>query len=459
MTLEDRQSPIDITSTNDDKSRSSQSPSEPSENGQSSHDTSIVTNLTVPMEGSEVAKKPMSIEREDGDPSETKELNIQTNTVAPGKPIKLPTRMPISNGEPPMHSDHCNPSVSITDGKSATDMSTTGLQPQETNSGKAQNSEANDDDDDRHTQANKSIEEIDCEKTVELSTDSRAKDAAGKLPDYIQYVQLMEERVTLLESKMQKATGFEDKLKEAKTPSERLPVIPELRQVTWNEFKHRTKGDKMIYAIEALAGEAKYYYQRAQERTLVPKPSTSRGSLEQRDPVFRIRINSTPVLSILADITDTDWSMKPTVLLYPFKLLARHDISIRETLKRLENTWGSRESETASKENMNNLSANDQETINKSTSKPQASRTFSDKIEAEVTPGGNSATEVIKANCKEVVSGDVPNIDGAPSDHAQEKVKSVDVADSPEALKDLRCLVQFMDEELAPVIEKVNNAS
>ena len=165
----------------------------------------------------------------------------------------------------------------------------------------------------------------------------RTKDAAKKVSEYGQYLQFMEERVASLEATMRKVSEVE--LKEDEGSGTRRRTVPELRRVRWAEFKHKLKDDR-LYAVEALVGEVRFYYQRLRR----PRPARGFNYLDeapiisahdtqlpsnwnpnQRDPVWRIRINAIPVLRIVSEITDFDWPAQSVVLLYPFKLFVnRH---------------------------------------------------------------------------------------------------------------------------------------
>ena len=390
------------------------------------------------MAGADEATQVVHSEAEAEDEGVSKESVIHTNNEIddPGDPPS--PRAAVANGQTLLHSDDQNLAVngSLINGVlSPTTKSEKGAESIDGVENESQ------------TSLSDGPETADEGKPLESPTDEVIKDTTENVADYIQYIQRMEKRVTSLEATVRKATGIEDKLRKAETPTERLPVIPELRRVSWNEFKNRTKDDKTIYAVEALVGEAKYYYQQAQERKTVAKLPSIHGISEQRDPVLRIRVNSTLIISILADILDADWELEPTVFLYPFKLLARHETNIRETLKRLESTWDSGESGLVHKDSENASSPVVEEVTARAKSK-----------ERPIKPDVKDNTPVVQTLGTTVEETSSKSEGETAMDRSSSKgSKPDDIADSPEAMKDLRCLVQFMDEELTPVIQKVNN--
>ena len=226
----------------------------------------------------------------------------------------------------------------------------------------------------------------------------------------------------------------------------RTPAISALRRVTWAELKNRIKGNDVLYAIEALVGDVKYYYQgKTQQWQGKPLASdgvslpneTARAAMTQpnRSPrdfknrVDRIHVNSVPVLMILAEILDLELSEEPSVHLYPFKALARHNEDIRAYLKMLESNWVSSEEETTTDQKSNKLFTGEKEL------EPNAAS--NDPSLVEVSTMGTESKGQTGSH-----EGSVPSSENVAS--SESKV----LIDSAEAMKDLRCLVQFMDKEL-----------
>ena len=382
------------------------------------------------------------------DVTELVSMKNDTNTTAPNE---SPTEEPLPNGSSPHdHRDHV-PSTSAVNERSTTSNRSSvseihGIQEHERN--------IEDTEIPTEVSRKKQIEENNGEKP-EITAEQRTKE----MEKYGQYLHIMEDRIAWLEKKLQKPKKGEDKAKEDKSTTDQVPTIAELRRVTWLEFKNRVKGDKKVYAIEALVGEEKYYYQRLQERKPARESFSSVAATDQKESVQRIRINSIPILSVLADITDSDIEMEPTVLIYPFKLLVHHEVSIRETLKKLESKWGTLEIESLHGGNKEPRSSQDPSTKADSGSEPQASSTSTTKssIDMHAKHDESNVSGKLKSE-KEARNSANPDRKKA-GDEAHPKVKTDDAADSVEALRDLRCLVQFMDEEITPVIERMKEPS
>lgn len=116
----------------------------------------------------------------------------------------------------------------------------------------------------------------------------------------------------------------------APDPQKRVPAIPELGRVQWFDFKNKYVDEKQEYAIEVLVGEPKYYYQRQSEKDrgslqnneIGTELMLQRSSSAPADLPERIRINSWSLLAILSNLASEDWTLKPRVMLRPFKLLS-----------------------------------------------------------------------------------------------------------------------------------------
>lgn len=198
--------------------------------------------------------------------------------------------------------------------------------------------------------------------------DKRAKDVAEKFADLNAYFVLMKERIALLETRLNEASSQASEKSAVSEPKKRVPAIPMLKRVKYAQFKNKVK-DERPYAIEALVGDVKYYYQRVGEQSSAARVAeyndmngldepgsnvqAAQGTVQQRMSVSRIRINSTPIISILAQMRDLDWSIEPTVFLHPFKLLVRFYDRILAKMDTLEEEWGakSRASPAATQQN------------------------------------------------------------------------------------------------------------
>ena len=285
------------------------------------------------------------------------------------------------------------------------------------------------------------------EDTKDMSPGQRAEDALKKI---IGYTQLVETRLATLETKMGIIGAETKKPNEVDSSRKRIPAIPELRRVTWAGFKNRIKDNQNIYAVEALIGEAKYYYQRSKQQTSIAvslnegadeayeksQMTSGRGLGDQKEMVDRIRINSVPILMILGDISDQELSVEPTVHIQPFKFLVQHNKGIRSRLVVLESRWSDREAEES-------LSLqNDQSSVR-----------HKDKSDLNTSADSDSTPLQANISLKETDTAGKGASDKGETEQLEDRkrTKYEDLVDSVEALKDLRCLVQFMDQELKDV--------
>ena len=275
------------------------------------------------------------------------------------------------------------------------------------------------------------------DNTEDTSQGERAKNDAKKVTEFSKYIQRMEARLATVETKKGIKDSEDEDGTANKADKKRVPAIPELRRVAWAGFKNQIKDDKKVYAVEALVGGVKYYYQRNKQQTqeaLSSSDGVERTS-ESLQAVDRIRINSTPILMTLADVSDQELSLEPTVFVQPFKFLAHHNRGIRNRLAVLESKWSAREKEESFPTQKGNSADGDKEKadLNPPTEcKPLGSQ-------ADSSPGPPSTT-------------DRQETDGWTDKHDNPKrTASEDLVDSVEALKDLRCLVHFMDQELRDI--------
>lgn len=296
----------------------------------------------------------------------------------------------------------------------------------------------------------------------------------------------------------------------------RLPAIPKLLYVDWQKFKHRVVGET-VHAVEILIGPAKYYYEREEEeqKHRVRKMQLKKASAgvpegnasQQLDPGIsgdlpeRVRINSMPILAILGNIDSEDkWSQDSNIILCPFKPLVYSGRQIRSTLQSLETDWGEAEKE-AGLENSKDTPGISTDPINGEENMSQVvggndpTNPINGEENTSQVVGGNNPTSPINGeeNTSKNVAESVPTenkITTNPSaenhlnestveqershkigEHAKQdnsssekssedtadgvtKDEPEDLANSIEALRDLRCLVSFMDKHLDPVVTR-----
>ena len=236
-----------------------------------------------------------------------------------------------------------------------------------------------------------------------------------------EYVNRMEERLSILEEDRAKSRrssidwGNRDDSGDESPPSS----IPKLHRVKWFEFKNIFVGDKRTYAIEVLEGPAKYWYQFGEQTRDINDSSaaddgdqnfssTYDSGTQTRTP-DRIRINSKPLRLILAHLSDSPFSPRSVVMLRPFKLLVYYENSIRETLTKLEHKWGD---------------------VDRRESSEQAPLSYQNQGNEDGLLGGSKP-----------------------------KPRIEEVMDSVEALRDLRCLVEFIDHDLRPTMDSLKDDS
>ncbi|KAI9709709.1 MAG: hypothetical protein M1820_003111 [Bogoriella megaspora] len=232
----------------------------------------------------------------------------------------------------------------------------------------------------------------------------------------------------------------------------RKSARPVLNRVSWVGFKNLYL-DEDIFAIDVLMGPPKFYWQRrseeremrdrmeaaksydveSKEKTLerekekatakianiTPEKSHSRKEIPER-----IRINSQPLQAILSDITGEYWSGESIVMLRPYKLLVAYENEIRERLRFLQKLWKNRPRPNDVTTSAGQLTAYEQETMD------------DDFIldEGSVDPRQHSDTSSTLSR-------------------EQRRYKR-DLTTTYDALQDLACLVEFMDEEISPITRR-----
>ena len=279
------------------------------------------------------------------------------------------------------------------------------------------------------------------------------------------------DRIDSFERRLQEGGHLGD---EPAADEPRLPAIPQLHYVEWSEFKNKLMGEKNTYAIEVLIGGAKYYYQRAEEerknkqrlkdhskdRIQLIADHKSSGMLPER-----IRINSKPIILIMNQIDPTDRSEGPTVILRPFKPLVYHEVHIREVFQSLITKWESADTEATSKETVKPIpskDAGDSETPVLSDGAIESIPAESEgKGKAGTAPKNSTASENVNASSNpEPVTIEKRSSPVLPKFHSEDpREETEDLTDSLEALRDLRCLIEFIDVELKPITDSYREAT
>lgn len=271
------------------------------------------------------------------------------------------------------------------------------------------------------------------ETAVEFRYGERAKVDAARDEDYLRQ---LEDRISFLEKSVRKRYRREKEGEDLEIKPSPQSAIPQVHRVKWSEFKNKKMEEKEVYAIEVLEGPAKYWYQlmtQSDDSHNLPTESAEDTNIQSsgssgaraRTP-DRIRINSLPLILILAHLSDSPLLNEPIlmfgrhlsdsrlpkesiVMIRPFKLLVYYEKRIRGTLVELERKWA----KTDEKEPV-------------------------EQPGESLQKGNNEAS--------------LPSEKHLEPNH-EEEMSSV------KALRDLRCLVEFIDHDLKPTMDVLKDDS
>ncbi|KAK3937611.1 hypothetical protein QBC46DRAFT_356560 [Diplogelasinospora grovesii] len=242
--------------------------------------------------------------------------------------------------------------------------------------------------------------------------------------------------------------------------------IPEVRKVNFEHFKNRYQDlDEPDYAIDVLmAGpglQAQIRREKGQRRkeelvrlrqsylrlrddsgAALHRRKADRGSssdktrrdrrseaLQPTDTeIERIRIQSQPVLGHLTSLlNDTEQRSTPRTFMRPFKALVYFQPKMREILATLEEKWA----------DVEELDDQESETVEEA---------GSEEVELDIVGEAGGSDE------EEVDSDD--DTESLQSVDSQADVDFEGLMDSPEALRDMRCYVNFIDKEVMPLYSR-----
>ena len=182
--------------------------------------------------------------------------------------------------------------------------------------------------------------------------------------------------------------------------------------------------------------------------------------------MWRIRINAIPVLRIVSEITDFDWPEQSVVLLYPFKLLMNRETAIREAMRKLElirdadgkavplGGFHSEPSTQSAKDTQHSVL----KTVNE-TQKTQAAGGARNIIERSPTFNSMSTSKRVEYELLDQESQVDSKESAVDSSKPIDKPEQEEMSNSLGALRDLHCLIRFMDEELTPVLRNLKDPS
>jgi hypothetical protein len=148
------------------------------------------------------------------------------------------------------------------------------------------------------------------------------------------------------------------------------------------------------------------------------------AELTRKEMPERIRINSEPVLAILADISSEKWTGGPKVMLRPYKFLVAYEAEIRERFEFLMKLWAQRPRP-------------EDVTISASAMTTYEPETLDDELglyEGSLYQGQQSDISSLLSH--------------------ERRARRVDLTTTYDALQDLECLIEFMDDDLFPVVRQ-----
>ncbi|KAF4993180.1 hypothetical protein FGRMN_6665 [Fusarium graminum] len=251
-----------------------------------------------------------------------------------------------------------------------------------------------------------------------------------------------------------------------RTAAKWRPKIPEVRKVTFENFKNRFQDiDEPDYAIDVLMSGPATQAQIRREHGLRRREEMARirqsylffrnNGIEdtphrkieafekaRRDKkgdnvpaanaeIQRIRIQSQPILGHLtALMNDTEKRSCPRTFMRPFKSLVHFQPKMREILATLEDKWADYE----------DLASEDSEVVEV------------EAAEAEILDGEDDGDE-------EDVDDDKSDTESLASVDSNEAEDHDSLMDSPEALRDMRCYVNFVDKEVLPLYNRFEDST
>ena len=285
-------------------------------------------------------------------------------------------------------------------------------------------------------------------------------------------IEVLADRIDSLERKMQEAGQLMDRLalEKPRLPSPQLDkdawlsagydlegdtrnhrTIPQLHYVQWPDFKNKLLKAEKTYAIEVLIGGAKYCYQQYEEERRGKQllEDQTREKLTQLPE--RIRINSKSVIMIMNGIDPVYNTDEPLVILRPFKHLVYYEARIRERYQSLKSRLGAAGMEASTKQALGApVTTDGVDSITTAVMDVIVSPSSAEsKAQSKEVP--TSVTTQTNQQSSEATSG-------KDSENAGSE-KAGDLTHSVEALKDLGCLVQFIDQELRPVLDSYRGST
>ncbi|SCO90709.1 related to TOB3 (member of AAA-ATPase family) [Fusarium oxysporum] len=251
-----------------------------------------------------------------------------------------------------------------------------------------------------------------------------------------------------------------------RTAAKWRPKIPEVRKVNFENFKNRFQDiDEPDYAIDVLMSgtgtqaqirrehglrrreemarlRQKYMYYPGGGVIETPHRKTDAYEKARREKdsqpssdseIQRIRIQSQPILGHLtALMNDTEKRSSPRTFMRPFKTLVHFQPKMREILATLEDKWADFE----------DIGSESSEVVD-----------VAEETEAEVVDEEEAAEDGDDVTSQTSEASSIESVDS----DADEDYDNL--MDSPEALRDMRCYVDFVDKEVLPLYNRFEGST
>lgn len=240
-------------------------------------------------------------------------------------------------------------------------------------------------------------------------------------------------------------------------------VVPELRRMTWLEFTNRDSSQTHFPALEVLIGEAlhpSFKDTNAGQPTIIDKikPSAEnmalQGSGSYSKAADRVRINSKSVLSILAEILKQKLTVESLVILHPFKALVYYEEEIKSKLRRLEDRWSTVDREELSTHAPSSVERDLASSTCWTTKAPLLPAQRFEPLNIAGPSGRMRSDDQSTSPAMTRANNAVDSDQLSRSAHETTPHDAFADANSLEALRDLRCLVRFMEHDVKPLSDR-----
>ena len=162
-------------------------------------------------------------------------------------------------------------------------------------------------------------------------------------------------------SRLERNAGFDGRLPKTRL-GKNIHVLPKLNRIHWHAFKNNLESSQEeLSAIDVLEGPARYFYNLKEDRSnrakrtafTIPSPDEEAITHDQQlgkrhEMPERIRINSASISAVLDEIFPDEMFLPlgPLVMLRPYKSLVHYEKEIREYFDELSKKWEHVDKET-----------------------------------------------------------------------------------------------------------------